>query len=412
MNILTYGHDSCGLGHLRRTMMVGSCLAQSRPESSVLSVVGSNYAYRYFDSHGENHDYLKLPGVRKTGPDCYESRHLALSSDELISLRSETLTTIFASFSPDLVIVDKTPFGLKEELVPGLQLLRQRHPGAKIILSLRDILDDPEVIRREWRRGAYASRIDALYDEIWIWGECEIYDAVAEYDFPGAIRRKTRYLGYLPPRTAKLKPSYLRKDLASALPDERLVLIAAGGGEDAFEFLYATLAGFLKTADAHLKVSVITGPYIPSDCYAQIERLAETGGNRVHLRRFISHFEDSVRASDGVVCMGGYNTLREVAAIGTPALCVPRSYPRLEQSIRARAFESLGYCRTVAPGQSVADAVTEFCDSLRSPGMPRSRHPLYCRGLDSLLAWMDSTFTEVREPAPTIPITPTVAIEA
>jgi predicted glycosyltransferase len=50
---------------------------------------------------------------------------------------------------------------------------------------------------------------------------------------------------------------------------------------------------------------------------------------------------------DALVCMGGYNTLAEALARGTPTVCVPRVAPRREQLIRARAFSSRGLLRIV-----------------------------------------------------------------
>ena len=41
---------------------------------------------------------------------------------------------------------------------------------------------------------------------------------------------------------------------------------------------------------------------------------------------------------DALVCMGGYNTMAEAVSRGTPTVCVPRTRPRVEQLIRARAF--------------------------------------------------------------------------
>ena len=40
--------------------------------------------------------------------------------------------------------------------------------------------------------------------------------------------------------------------------------------------------------------------------------------------------------------MGGYNTVSEILASGTPALLVPRETPRLEQLIRATALKNAG----------------------------------------------------------------------
>ncbi len=44
------------------------------------------------------------------------------------------------------------------------------------MLGLRDVLDETQVVAREWRRDANDAAIDAYYDELWIYGDQAIYD--------------------------------------------------------------------------------------------------------------------------------------------------------------------------------------------------------------------------------------------
>ena len=59
-----------------------------------------------------------------------------------------------------------------------------------------------------------------------------------------------------------------------------------------------------------------------------------------------------------MVAMGGYNTFCEILSFDRRALLVPRSRPRLEQTIRAERAQALGLMRM-----------------LRSTGRESSRHP-------------------------------------
>jgi predicted glycosyltransferase len=52
---------------------------------------------------------------------------------------------------------------------------------------------------------------------------------------------------------------------------------------------------------------------------------------------------------DALVCMGGYNTMAEAVARGTPTVCIPRTRPRVEQLIRAQAFARLDLSRALEP---------------------------------------------------------------
>jgi predicted glycosyltransferase len=47
-------------------------------------------------------------------------------------------------FQPDLVLVDKKPFGIMHELGDAIRYLRTNSPDTKHVLVLRDILDAPE----------------------------------------------------------------------------------------------------------------------------------------------------------------------------------------------------------------------------------------------------------------------------
>jgi predicted glycosyltransferase len=73
--------------------------------------------------------------------------------------------------------------------------------------------------------------------------------------------------------------------------------------------------------------------------------------NGVTLHTFIPSLSNLFGTVDGLVCMGGYNTLAEAISQGVPTVCVPRSVPRSEQLLRARAFEKLGLLRCIVPEQ-------------------------------------------------------------
>ena len=112
MKFLTYGYDSCGLGHLRRTLQIGRHLAELLPDSAVLSVIGSTFGQNFFSASAANHDFIKLPSAAKVDTNQYEARHLPIPYSELIEMRRSILIEVVAHFGPDVVIIDKNPRGL------------------------------------------------------------------------------------------------------------------------------------------------------------------------------------------------------------------------------------------------------------------------------------------------------------
>ena len=389
MRILTYSHDACGLGHLKRTFVIGRYLASQVPGANVLAVVGSEVAHEFFDPAAANHDYLKLPGAKKIEADHYEPRHLRISYDDLLQTRRAILEATLASFAPELTIIDKNPGGLDGELVDALGRLKTEHPGARVILGLRDILDDPEVTRVEWQDPQRAQWIAETYDAIWIWGESDIYDAVEAYRFPEVLRGMTRYLGYLPPDPPVRDTEELRREAGIRSPGEKLLLIAGGGGGDALPAYRETLRGIRRAGADGIRALLVAGPLMSAQDYASLRSEVAPLAARVKLVSFVKPFEDWLRASDAVICMGGYNTLREIGAIGKPALVLPRDHPRREQSLRAKVFADHGWCEYTDVELEAADAVADFCVRLSADRLTASLSSLPCRGLKSMMGALE-----------------------
>ena len=62
---------------------------------------------------------------------------------------------------PDLLIVDKEPTGFRGELLPTLETLTNSG-RTRIVLGLRDVLDEPEVLASEWERKGALDAAEAI----------------------------------------------------------------------------------------------------------------------------------------------------------------------------------------------------------------------------------------------------------
>lgn len=385
MKVLTYSHDSCGLGHLRRTFVISQSIARAFPSSSVLSIIGSTMAHQYFEEGDLNHDYIKLPCIQKTGAEQYLPRHLSIAQGELVELRKSLLGQTLAAFRPDIVIVDKNPTGLEDELREALERFRVSHPSSRIVLGLRDVLDHPEATGDDWSDPERVAWIDRIYDDIWIWGEPDIYDSVSDYKFAPELRAKTSYLGYLPPAAQVADLEALRRKVGASSPEDRLLLVATGGGGDAFPVLSRVVEGLSRDRDPHIKVRVIAGPLLAEDKYRKVIDMMDPEDEGMTITRFEKGFEDWIRASDAVISMGGYNTMRELTAIGRPALILPRTWPRREQSLRAEIFAARGWCEVAEEPSDQVRLVAEFAARLARGELVAPASTLQCRGLASML---------------------------
>lgn len=396
MRVLIYSYDACGLGHLRRNFSLGQEIARRFPTSNVLSIVSSAQGIQCFESCSDRHDFIKLPGVRKVEADNYIAHPLQVPDGDLFELRRELLDRTIQLFSPALIVVDKNPRGLRNEMAVSLRSFLGSPNSPQIVLSLRDILDDPDAVHREWNQYGMSQWVEEIYDSIWIWGEEEVFDSLTAYRFSDALRGRSRYMGYLPPSEPIERPEMLRKRLGVG-ESEKLLLVSGGGGGDAGPLYHEVLHALAGFELSQIRILMVTGPLLSEQEFSQLKNRVEEFGERVHLFRHVRHFEDWIRASDAVISMGGYNTLREVASLGKPNLVVPRVYPRVEQLMRAKKFEGMGWCEIAMPGDSTAERIGEFCRRLVSGELNSIEKRLECRGFDSLVEEI-SALEKVRRP--------------
>src|SRR2546428_635136 len=144
-------------------------------------------------------DWLALPALRKDLDGHYDSRSLPVSLQKLITLRARVIRAALKTFEPDVLIVDNEPRGAVGELDPTLAYLRARG-RTRCVLGMREVLDDPIAVHREWSQAANEDAIRKYYDRVWVYGDPAVYDPVREYHFPPEVAAKVRYTGYLDQR--------------------------------------------------------------------------------------------------------------------------------------------------------------------------------------------------------------------
>ncbi len=338
---LFYSHDGFGLGHTRRHLAVARALVEMAPESSVLLATGSDIVSRLGQTLAI--DILKLPGLRKVSNDEYASRRLHMAVSEIRSLRSALLLAAVKVYRPTVVLVDKHPFGVKGEFRAGLQELRAA--GGRAVLGLRDILDEPANVLKEWSAYRMRERLAEAYDLVLVYGERSVFDPIEQYEFPQALADLTRFCGYVV-NEDEAEPAFEPGSPAASRgkSSRPTVLATAGGGEDGFRLLQTFIHA---AAGAAWDGIAIAGPMSPDPELKTLRRLAARAN--VTLYTFVPDLAPLFQSVDAVVCMGGYNTLVEAVSKGTPTVCVPRTIPRREQLIRARAFAQQGLLAVIEP---------------------------------------------------------------
>ena len=334
--MLVYSHDSFGLGHLRRCRTIAHALVARRKALSVLILSGSPIIGSF--DFRTRVDFVRIPGVIKLRNGEYSSLSLHMDIGEVLRMRASIIQHTAEVFAPDVFIVDKEPLGLRGEIQDTLEMLKER--GSRLVLGLRDVMDDPAALAEEWARKNPVPALETLYDDVLVYGLPQICDPLAGLGLPDPIRRKMIYTGYLESASSDGPPGV---PAATALP-EPFILVTPGGGGDGEDLIDWVIGAYESDPELPHPALIVFGPFMRARRREQFRmRIARL--DRVEAITFDARFENLMARAAGVVAMGGYNTFCEILTFDKPAVVVPRRRPRLEQYIRASRAEQLGLLR-------------------------------------------------------------------
>ncbi|MCB1389708.1 MAG: hypothetical protein KDK12_11300 [Rhodobacteraceae bacterium] len=371
--VLMYSHDTFGLGHLRRCRSIAHALVERFNGILVLIISGSPIAGA-FDFRARV-DFVKIPSVIKLHNGDYTSLDQHIDLADTLEMRRAVIHHTAASFDPDLLIVDKEPLGLRGELETTLRMLRGR--GTTLICGLREVMDSPEQLAKEWTRSEMVRKMSELYSHVWVYGPKDFWNPLSGLDIPAAMERRVTYTGYLD-RTGKATPTLHGQPLPG-----NYLLVTAGGGGDGAPLMHQVLAAREAASGFDQPVVLLLGPFMKTgDREGLHKRAAVLPG--VTIIDFDNRAETLMANATGIVSMCGYNTFCEILSYDRPALIVPRTRPRREQEIRARRAAEMGIVDMLLP-EEAADPV-RFAKALqRLPARNRpsqATQPLALDGLD------------------------------
>jgi predicted glycosyltransferase len=339
--VLIYSHDTMGLGHLRRCRAIAHALVEADKDLSVLILSGSPIIGS-FDFKARV-DFVRVPGVIKLRDGDYTSLNLHIDIAQTLAIRASIIRHTAEAFDPDLFLVDKEPLGLRGEVSETLHFLKAR--GVPLVLGLRDVMDDPALLDPEWKRKNALPALRELYDDIWVYGLPQICDPLEGLAIPQSVRRKMSYTGYLR-RTLPLGGARANRAARETVREREApyVLVTTGGGGDGEALIDWVLRAYESGAPLPHRALLVLGPFMQSDRQAEFLSRAQMLPE-VEAITFDAHMEPLIARASGVVAMGGYNTFCEILSFDRPGLIVPRTSPRLEQTIRAERAQALGLVR-------------------------------------------------------------------
>ncbi len=99
--VALYSHDTMGLGHTRRNLLIAQALSRPPVQASTLMIAGSQRAGAFEMPPGV--DCLTLPALHKNMTGEYKPRRLAVSLQALIELRAQSILAALAAFEPNVL---------------------------------------------------------------------------------------------------------------------------------------------------------------------------------------------------------------------------------------------------------------------------------------------------------------------
>jgi predicted glycosyltransferase len=354
LRVAIYSQDGFGLGHLRRTTLIGGHLLANLADSAVLLFADSPVAPSFELPYGM--DFVKLPSILKRGPARWEPVSLPIGARDLEQLRAGLLRQALLDFRPDVLLVDHMPGGVQGELIPALDGLKRMHPDCRIVLGLRDILDSPEVTVPVWSRERVYDVLREYYHAILIYGAQDVFDTAGSYCLP-AMPEGVHYCGYVVNRATAAPTSSLSGGDRSS--GDRLVYVCVGGGGDGAH-LQRTYLRAIRSLGRRVDFTTLMalGPNSPHGVRRELRE--EARGLPVEIVTRVEDSAGTTAAADLIVCMAGYNTLCEVLYRRRKALVVPRSGPSREQRMRAGILTQRGLVDCLDPDQLCRDALSEL----------------------------------------------------
>jgi predicted glycosyltransferase len=387
--ILMYSQDSYGLGHLRRATTFANTLVAERPDLSVLLVVDSPVA-PFFDLQ-DHIDFVKLPTVVKVGAGVFRPGRLLLSYGMVKAMRSTVIREVLTGFQPDLVLVDHMPGGANRDLVPALRLIRSMNSPTRVVLGVRDIIDNPAVTCDMWQREGFYDTLKRYYDSVLVYGSPEIFPTASAYRIDSVLPVNVKYCGYVCNMDPVKAPEVIRAKLD--LGDEPVIVVMAGGGADAFRMMQTYLEALpLIGRSIQASTVMVTGPFMAEEQRKELRDRARDLG--VQIRTSVGDSLSHLNAADLVVSMAGYNTMSEILRFRKRAIIVPRQGPSAEQRMRATIFEERGLVTMIDPlALSPATMAASIIQTMSVPtpqswaGMPALHGISTVK--NTLLGWLD-----------------------
>lgn len=325
------------------------------------------------------------------------------SLEEIKKSRVRCLLDGYERLQPDILVVELFPFGRKQfafELVPLLARIRQAGAKTKVVCSLRDILvARKDEVRHEQRVCALLNR---YFDAVLVHADARLQSLDETFHSVDKLTTEIHYTGYVAQPAEG--DAVVTDDEIKLDGPEPTILVSIGGGRVGYELLAAavTASAELARRQPH-RMRVFTGPYLPAEQFATLQRLA-ADQPALTVERYSARFVSLMAKAQLSVSMAGYNTCMNVLTTEVPALVLPfTGGDNSEQTVRAKKLEALGALRMLTPAD--LEPVQLAAQMARALGSRPPHDLVNLRGVENTAAILAKLTSrqEIASPAIDIP---------
>ena len=347
--ILFYVQHLLGIGHLMRAGTLARALEAGGFETLLVS--GGTHVPG-FDPGAAR--FAQLPPTRATDK---FFKVLVDENDNQIDdswkeTRRDRLLEIFDAEAPDIILIEMYPFGRRQmrfEIEPLIEQARGQGAARPLIVSsVRDILVEPD---KPGRVDEMVARTRNYFDLVLIHGDPGFIAFDETFPRMSEIADISRYTGYV-------------VDPAPA-PDENgpgagEVIVSTGGGAVSDDMLEAAIGARALSSLAEAPWRILIGHNLPEAAFTTYRDTAPDGVTVERSRPDFPHLLANCRLS---ISQGGYNTVMEVLAARTPAVCIPYAGGlESEQTLRCRLLADRGALEIIEPDAVNPQAVAAAAD--------------------------------------------------
>ncbi len=351
--VLYYVQHLLGVGHVFRAARIVSALVE---HGFSVDLVYGGEKLPDFDPGGAQVHYLPSLVSQKGDFSVLIGQDGIPADDAYKANRRTRLLTIFQESRPDVLVTEAFPFGRRQmhfELLPLMEAASALPDRPLIFASIRDILQTGNKASKDRQT---VDLVDRFFDGVLVHGDPDLIRVEDTFPFATEIAQKLFYTGIVTPQATGPAPEHFD------------VVVSAGGGLLGRELVLAAVEAKPKSEFSDARWCVLAGPYLDD---ADYQRLEQTAGDGVTIRRFIPHLCQTLTGASLSISLAGYNTVADLMAAGCRAIVAPQwNDKETEQLQRAQLLANRGLVEMIGHEDKNPDTILRAIENVMARPAP------------------------------------------